>query len=97
LKNLYFSTKKQKWQNRDRFMSVTPVAEILPNGMENVQAVGFMAVYRNKSLILPQQVAQIAAYDPLPKILTPPKPVLLSNFPKFVTMIKPVICLVMGN
>jgi hypothetical protein len=55
LKNLYFSIEKRKWQNRDRFMSVTPVAEILPNGMENVRVVGFMAVYRNKSLILPQQ------------------------------------------
>jgi hypothetical protein len=38
-------------------MSVTPVAEILLNGMENVRVVGFMAVYRNKSLILPQQAA----------------------------------------
>jgi hypothetical protein len=99
LKNLYFSTKKQKWQNRDRFMSVMPVAEILPNGTENVRVVAFMGVYRNKSSMLPRQAMSIGVRSsalPL-KILALPNPERLSSFLKLVTTIKPVFFLVMGN
>ena len=75
------------------------MAEILLNGMENVQAVGSMAVYRNKSLILRLQGMLIAVRpsDPPLKIQPPPNPEPLLNFPKLVTMIKPAFSLAMGN